>query len=343
MKFNEKLLELRKQKGWSQEELGNQLNVSRQTISKWEMGTTTPELENLIMLSKIFDISIDELVNNVKAESNEENLVDDIKEEKLEKRNNKKKSLWIIVIIIFILCIICTNLLYRSRILIMANMQNSIIISNIAHLGGKLEIQTYEDKDGFIVERKTIIYKYTEPQKDENGSVNPYVSEEKMMKIQEFEGHNLIKETYINLETAKESISNEVVEIDYKNNTYKILNNYKFDSYFANLINIEFNSMFNIIDKYGYGSFYEALKLENKLYQDNNFYYVENDKLNSIFRKDYITLKVDKENNWIKLVKKEYDKNKKANSTQKVYVASDIVSKKDLELPDLLQFILIEN
>lgn len=40
MEFSEKLMELRKQKGWSQEELGNRLNVTRQTVSKWELGVS---------------------------------------------------------------------------------------------------------------------------------------------------------------------------------------------------------------------------------------------------------------------------------------------------------------
>ena len=48
MKFNEKLIELRKKEGLSQEQLGNKVNVSRQTVSKWELGETTPELEKLI-------------------------------------------------------------------------------------------------------------------------------------------------------------------------------------------------------------------------------------------------------------------------------------------------------
>lgn len=334
MKFNEKLLTLRKQKGWSQEELGNELNVSRQTISKWEMGMTTPELENLIMLSKIFDISIDELVDNEKEqEKNEEQKIVVLK---------RNKVLWIIVAIVFILCIMCTDLIYKSQILRNANMQSIHQTSNIAHLGGNLEIKTYEDKDGRVLESKTRIYKYAEPQKTENGDNNHYATEEKMIKIQEFEEGKLLKETYINLENAEDGISNDVVEIEYTNNTYKVLNNYKYDSYFANLINTEFNSMFNIMDKYGYGSFYEALKIENKIYQDNQFYYVGNDKINSILRKDYITLTVDKENNWIKLVKKEYDKEAKANSVEKTYVASDIVSKKDVELPNLSDFILTQ-
>lgn len=64
MKFNEKLIKLRKAAGLSQEELGNKLNVARQTVSKWELGETTPEMNKLEELSNIFGISIDELVKN---------------------------------------------------------------------------------------------------------------------------------------------------------------------------------------------------------------------------------------------------------------------------------------
>ena len=64
MEFYENLNRLRKEKGWSQEELGNRLNVSRQTVSKWELGSTTPELNKLMELSRIFQVSIDELLGN---------------------------------------------------------------------------------------------------------------------------------------------------------------------------------------------------------------------------------------------------------------------------------------
>lgn len=63
MKFNEKLINLRKKAGLSQEELGYKLNVTRQTVSKWELGQTTPEMDKLIEISKIFNISVDELIN----------------------------------------------------------------------------------------------------------------------------------------------------------------------------------------------------------------------------------------------------------------------------------------
>ena len=62
MTFHENLFRLRKGKGLSQEELGNRLNVARQTVSKWETGETTPELEKLIQLAEFFEISMDELV-----------------------------------------------------------------------------------------------------------------------------------------------------------------------------------------------------------------------------------------------------------------------------------------
>lgn len=60
--FAEKLTNLRKSRGWSQEELGERLGVTRQTVSKWELGATTPEMEKLAAMSELFGISVDELV-----------------------------------------------------------------------------------------------------------------------------------------------------------------------------------------------------------------------------------------------------------------------------------------
>jgi transcriptional regulator with XRE-family HTH domain len=60
--FGSRLMYLRKGKGLSQEELGNRTGVTRQTISKWELNQTTPEMDKLVVLSDIFGISLDELV-----------------------------------------------------------------------------------------------------------------------------------------------------------------------------------------------------------------------------------------------------------------------------------------
>ncbi len=63
MSFADKLMELRRTRGWSQEELGNRLEVTRQTVSKWELGQTTPEMNKLVELSALFDIGLDELLD----------------------------------------------------------------------------------------------------------------------------------------------------------------------------------------------------------------------------------------------------------------------------------------
>ena len=62
MEFNNKLYELRKQKGFSQEELANRLNVSRQTISNWENEKSYPDIHNLLLMSVLFNVSLDDLV-----------------------------------------------------------------------------------------------------------------------------------------------------------------------------------------------------------------------------------------------------------------------------------------
>ncbi|MBW9149250.1 helix-turn-helix domain-containing protein [Clostridium sp. CM028] len=64
MSFSEKLQTLRKEKGLSQEQLGEVLNVSRQSISKWESGQTYPEINKLIILSDLFEITLDDLVKD---------------------------------------------------------------------------------------------------------------------------------------------------------------------------------------------------------------------------------------------------------------------------------------
>ena len=97
MEFNNKLYELRKQKGFSQEELANRLNVSRQTISKWEVGESTPDMEKLVAISDLFEVSLDELVKGEESKMAEPSerivrseLYSDIKEYVLTEDNKKR-------------------------------------------------------------------------------------------------------------------------------------------------------------------------------------------------------------------------------------------------------------
>ena len=79
MEIGNKIMELRKKKGMSQEELAEKVGVARQTISKWELGETAPDLKQSKELSKIFNVSLDELVSN------------DIKDVLIEKTSNTEK------------------------------------------------------------------------------------------------------------------------------------------------------------------------------------------------------------------------------------------------------------
>lgn len=70
MNFGEKLKQLRKEKNISQEQLAQILDVSRQTISRWESSLTSPDLIMLEKICSYFNISYDELLNNKKTKKN---------------------------------------------------------------------------------------------------------------------------------------------------------------------------------------------------------------------------------------------------------------------------------
>lgn len=95
MKFNEKLIVLRKDNKLTQENLAEKLSISRQSISKWENGNGYPDIENLIKISELYRISLDELLKEDK---------------KLEKKiiKDSKSNQYHLVSVIFL----CSTLLY---------------------------------------------------------------------------------------------------------------------------------------------------------------------------------------------------------------------------------------
>ena len=64
MKLSEKIVKLRKSNGWSQEEFAEKLDVSRQAVSRWEVGTAQPDAMNILQLSKLFGVTADYLLND---------------------------------------------------------------------------------------------------------------------------------------------------------------------------------------------------------------------------------------------------------------------------------------
>ena len=90
MKLADKIILLRKQKGWSQEELAAQMDVSRQSVSKWESGASTPDIDKIILLSQIFGTTTDYLLKEEIEHSGNETYNEDIKEETVHNLNHKE-------------------------------------------------------------------------------------------------------------------------------------------------------------------------------------------------------------------------------------------------------------
>ena len=111
MNFSDNLIKLRKGKSWSQEDLAEKLGISRQAVSKWEVGTSKPDIDNIIKISKLFEVSIDELVNNeiVRTEAISINV----------KRKSKKDLLlvWLRRIVIVLAIIYFINVIYKFAML----------------------------------------------------------------------------------------------------------------------------------------------------------------------------------------------------------------------------------
>ena len=64
MILSEKITELRKKNGWSQEELAGKLNVSRQSVSKWESAMSVTDLDKILLLIQVFEVSTDYLLKD---------------------------------------------------------------------------------------------------------------------------------------------------------------------------------------------------------------------------------------------------------------------------------------
>lgn len=116
MNFNEKLISLRKSKGMSQEELGVELNVSRQTISKWESCQSYPDFQRLVLLSDFFGLTLDDLVKDIDIqEVREKNLNSERLNSIYSDVENAKKIIkWgaiiggsiCFILLIFVICLI---------------------------------------------------------------------------------------------------------------------------------------------------------------------------------------------------------------------------------------------
>ena len=75
MTLGEKIIQLRTQKKWSQGDLADALDISRQSVSKWETDASIPELDKLLKLSELFSVTLDELVRGEDVSKKESETV----------------------------------------------------------------------------------------------------------------------------------------------------------------------------------------------------------------------------------------------------------------------------
>lgn len=149
MKLGENIFKLRKDLKLSQEQLAEKVDVTRQTISNWELGETSPNPEQLKLLSKTLNVSIDELLNN------------DIKSVMVEKISNTEKLVEIIIKILKGIGILFIVFLIVTSILIFMfgaeKKEPAEESSQTIHLNCKLNDKEYSylieiDENGDIVE-----------------------------------------------------------------------------------------------------------------------------------------------------------------------------------------------
>ncbi len=113
MNLGQNILKLRKKHGLSQEQLGEQVNVTRQTISNWELNETAPNPEQLKLLSKALDVGVDVLLDN---ESKEISTSKVSNTEKLAGMIIKIfKIIGLLLILLFVIAIVAFTLLTITR------------------------------------------------------------------------------------------------------------------------------------------------------------------------------------------------------------------------------------
>ncbi len=152
MKFGDNLRNLRKSKKLSQEDLAEKMNVSRQSVSKWETGDAYPEMNNILELCKIFNCHINDLVNDsiIDIDSLDEEIKINVVKFKKEQQNKMKglsKAISIMAKIGRIICIICIPIIIVTMIILGICINKVEVNDNEIIWNGKDTISVIETDD----------------------------------------------------------------------------------------------------------------------------------------------------------------------------------------------------
>ena len=317
--FGKNLMELRKKNGLSQEDLANKLNVTRQTVSKWELEQTSPSLKDLKNISDFFNISLDELTSNDINISTEESIN---QTNNIKLKTKKKYLILLPIIVLIIFFIILINRSYRilyikkqidlanisqnyyiNKITMLENFTENKIIENykLYFLNGKIKLVTMDTTNNLLTIKKIEIF-------DDKSyyCIDEINKTYYQIPIDEYYKNN--KDSILPIQ--KDSILNEI----YKN--FTLSNN-------INILNLIINKNYKTINEFN--DYYTLTNLENEL-------------------ENYITLQVSTQNNRIEYINNTKLDNEYNNLSIHTYlIKSDCVEYKDFKFPDLSKYTKINN
>ena len=150
--LHETLIALRKQKGYSQEEVASRLNVVRQTVSKWEKGLSVPDADMLVKIAELFEVGVSDLLGGAAEEKTASESAPDFSEiaeqlsrinEQLVIKNRRSRRILKTILIALISVYAVTQLI--------------IVLSAALYSADHVEEFTYTIEEGIITEAESIV------------------------------------------------------------------------------------------------------------------------------------------------------------------------------------------
>lgn len=261
------ITKLRKEKGLTQEELASKIPISRQAVSRWECGKTIPDSQTLLILSEIFNVTVNELLYGERKSKINVEQIENITLDLLNSNNNKKNIIkWLLIIIVGAVIIF---LMYYFL-----SLYNSIKIFRISYHDEKIRIS-----DGlFVLTREKNYFQL--------GKVECLKGQEITKLNLYYEIGNdkvLVCETYDDTITLNDYLGyNEFFNYD---NLNEIINNLYLDIYYSD--NTTLNTKLSVIEDYRNNKlvFFKSQKKALDEKQDNNYWQENLEKNTTVIEK----------------------------------------------------------
>ncbi len=138
MKLEEKLISLRKEKGLSQMKLAEMMNVSRQAISRWEVGAAVPSTDNLKFLGNLYGVSLEYLLHDDAPKPNRKETP--VQEKVIEKQENRRKTVFVVLVAVLAVAVIVLSVM-----LLVEQPKKPISMGNIS--GSEVNVTGKDDFD----------------------------------------------------------------------------------------------------------------------------------------------------------------------------------------------------